>query len=80
MMNWMTTRIGDRIAAEDGRPLRASRFARLGRLPVPPDAGGCEVRCECDRCGAHLYGAPSPEGRLHGLCFVCGGEAVTPVR
>jgi hypothetical protein len=57
----------------------SGRFKRRGRLPVPPGAHGREVRCACDRCGAHLYAARDDHGILTGLCVVCGCTAITAV-
>jgi hypothetical protein len=58
---------------------RQGRFKRRGRLPVPPGSDGREVRCACNRCGAHLYATPADGGALNGVCVICGGREVTPV-
>ena len=79
----MATRIGSGDAiAKSARELEFARKGKVkksGRLPVPPGANGREVRCACDRCGAHLYAVPGDDGRLRGACVVCGGTAVTPI-
>jgi hypothetical protein len=51
---------------------------RFGRLAAPPGPGG-EVRCQCDRCGAHLLATTLGGGSYSGICPVCGGDAITPV-
>ena len=58
---------------------RRGRFKRYGQLAVPPGADGREVRCACNRCGAHLFAVPGEEGELEGVCVVCGSTAMTPI-
>ncbi len=58
----------------------APRFRRHGRLsPYPSALEGPQVRCECDRCGAHLLAIEAPTGALEGTCPVCLGRSVSPV-
>jgi ribosomal protein S27AE len=55
--------------------MTATTYGRLKSLP----GAGRDVRSECTNCGTHVLLAPSPLGRLHGLCPVCGGDSFTMV-
>ena len=79
--------MASRIRAGDARTrpttdldsARKGRFKRYGQLAVPAGADGREVRCACNRCGAHLYAVPGDDGRPAGVCVVCGSTAMTPI-
>ncbi len=53
------------------------RFGRLAPSPGGPASG--QVRCSCDRCGAHLLAVPQGREELDGSCPVCLGLRFTPV-
>ena len=69
------TRTIEHDALRDGP--RLDRFGRLAPEPGAPASG--QVRCSCDRCGAHLLAAAQDEGELTGHCPVCVGQRFTPV-
>ncbi len=58
----------------DGRR-EEGRFGRLRHAIVQ----GHQVRCACERCGAHLFAIHLGAGRYDGVCRVCGGDRVKPV-
>lgn len=76
----MTVRDGkahtyERHLDQDGP--RSTRFGRLAPEPGAPTSA--QVRCSCDRCGAHLLASPRSDGAFDGHCPVCVGQRFTPV-
>lgn len=57
--------------------MQSLRFGHLAPEPGAPAAA--QVRCSCDRCGAHLLASRGFDGRLDGHCAVCVGQFFTPV-
>jgi hypothetical protein len=54
------------------------RQGRFGRLAAPPGPG-TQVRCSCDRCGAHVLALALGGERCQGVCLVCGSERLSRV-
>ena len=68
----------DDQARGEEHEVRLGRFGRLIAVP-PSDADrGAQVRCACDRCGAHLL-AVRAAGGLTGTCPVCLSQQFEPV-
>ena len=65
--------------AEQQAAGHARRFARRSGMLAPVLGTGAEVRCSCDRCGAHLLAIAVSVDRYEGVCLVCGGDEITPV-
>lgn len=67
-------------AYEQDRLPDGPRVPRFGRLaPEPSTPAAAQVRCACDRCGAHLLASPRTDGAFAGRCPVCVGQCFTPV-
>lgn len=71
----VSTRFNEHDGLYDG-PL-TPRFGRLE--PEPGSPASAQVRCACDRCGAHLLASPRCDGAYRGHCPVCVGQRFTPV-
>ena len=75
----MTVRQDHTEAHGQGALFNGARFARFGQLaPAVGAPDVAQIRCSCDRCGAHLL-AVARGVDFEGSCPVCMCRRFTPV-